>query len=229
MIVGQLQSRLQRQYDLAFPYEVVQFVSHDEQLARQLSQQGQAPDARSEHSRPHPEPECLFIQQGGDTLEFTLYLDKTVMAAVSRHQETDQHTASADTTASLDNLCTVMEGVSHAVCLLWHAHHERQIRPVDLELQAEIDKFLLLLTSSERCLDRRQLHQQLFHQCRYVSEPGSELHARYRRANDFAADYCRWLVTQFIDNLDTSGLKTELARFYRLSGQAKFDRIQRLH
>ena len=214
MLVDTLQATLQSHYDLAFPYAVKQFVSHDSDLAEHLAN-GEIND------------EALLVRQSSDTLEFTLYLDNSVLTQASRGSS--EQSATASSLDSLDSLCTVVEGVSHAVCLLWHAHHDRQLRALDLELQAEIDKYLVLMGTVSNTSERSELHRRLFEQIRYIAPEGTALHERYRKASDSAASYCKWLTSTFVDQPDARGLSSELARFYRLSGTAKFQRIQRVH
>lgn len=227
MLIAHLQDLLQRQYDLKLPYEVSQFVSHDAELARELSNRVDNQLSKEPHDGGNGiKAEELFILQDEDSLAFTLYLDESILASFTQQRDAHQD---APPEASMDDLCSVVEGVSHAVCLLWHAHHERQIRPVDLELQAEIDKFMLMRGSLNMTENSEQLHQQLFSSIHYSSAPGSALRERYQRANDSAANYCRWLIDRFMDGTDSIGLHHELARFYRLSGAAKFDHINRLH
>lgn len=232
MLLTSLQSQLEQHYDLKLPYEVSHFVSHDPEVAYSLAKQAQYAGTSTANEEITLEDETLFISQTGDSLEFTVYLDAALLGSAEVNADPiipDAHPCISTTVHSLDNLCSIVEGVSHAVCLLWHAHHERQIRPVDLELQADIDKFLILLDANATRCDTKQLHENLFARVRYLAEPGSELHHRYQLANESAAHYCSWLCNQYIDSLDVNGLKHELARFYRLSGTAKFERIKRLH
>lgn len=230
MLVENLQNSLQKQYDLAIPYEVKQFVSHDALLARNLAgSDRQAGDGHSEDDACMME-ETVFICQSGDTLEFTVYLDHEVLDIASETTRTDSqgrlHTYEQHT---IDSLCTVVEGVSHAVCLLWHAHHDRQLRALDLELQAEVDKYMLLMACNPDDHSRGRLHRQLFDNARFTAPMDSELYQRYKAASDGAASYCEWLMQAFPGPADQLGLSQELARFYRLSGSAKFEHIRRLH
>ncbi len=214
MLIDTLQATLQSRYDLAIPYMVNQFVSHDSDLAEDLANDEIIDEA-------------LLVRQSSDTLEFTLYLDKSVLTHAGLCSA--NQSATIDGLNSLDNLCTVVEGVSHAVCLLWHAHHDRQLRPLDLELQAEIDKYLVLMNTMSKMSERNELHRRLFEQAHYIAPKDSELYKRYRTANDSAASYCAWLTHTFVDQPDPGGLSSELARFYRLSGTAKFQHILRVH
>lgn len=228
MILSHLQERIESQYDLEIPYDVAAFVSHDIDVARTLASVGQC----NEQTNTSTELEEVFIRQDNETLELTLYLDKDLVQTVDpacNVYSIDLKDSELTSGPSVDDICTVVEGVSHAVCLLWHAHNDRQIRPVDLELQAEIDKFTLLLNDSEKPSQHRQLHYQLFRRCEFTAAPGSAMRERYRVANDLAAHYCHWLADTFIESANSPGLDTELARFYRLSGTAKFEYIRRLH
>jgi hypothetical protein len=172
------------------------------------------------------------VRQDADTLEFTLYLDQELVEAFDSDLSAQDNHRQGTTAAqypTLDDICTLVEGVSHAVCLLWHAHHDRQVRPVDLELQAEIDKFTLLLDASSHPAQHMRWHHQLFARWQLASNGSSVFQERYRVANELASRYCHWLVDEFIDPSNRAGLDTELARFYRLSGNAKFEHIKRLH
>lgn len=213
MLLTDLQRKIESRYDLSIPYCIEQFVSSDRAVADRLADEH---EQVGQH-RPVVDEEVVFIQQQDDSLEFTLYVDEALLASVDGSR------------SNLDGLCTIVEGASHAVCLLWHAHHDRQIRPIDLELQAEIDKYVILLENHSCKLERRDLHQRLFSNSTLIPEQGSVLHERYRTASKLASEYCHWLDCHLMEQGDSAALHQELARFYRLSGQAKFDRIKRLH
>ncbi|MFK7861761.1 MAG: hypothetical protein AB8B64_23295 [Granulosicoccus sp.] len=213
MLLAQLQSSIESRYDLDIPYRIEHFVSCDRALADRLA------DEQADEGQPRPDvdEEVVFIHQHEGSLEFTVYVDEGLLSAVDESQ------------SDLDGLCTVVEGASHAVCLLWHAHHERQVRPVDLELQAEIDKFMILTDGRSCTVERRDVHRRLFDNSQLIPAEGSVLHERYRTASKLASQYCHWLDARFIEDGDQASLHQELARFYRLSGRAKFDHIRRLH
>lgn len=226
MILKQLQGKLESQYDLDIPYDVTRFVSYDAEIARALSESAGDGNAHEQDM----DIEVVFVQQNDDTLEFTLYLNETLVESMEQFQNRETGEQNSNVTASapsVDDVCTVVEGVSHAVCLLWHAHNDRQIRPVDLELQAEVDKFMLLLNQQK--IQPKQLHRQLFSDCRLTPAHGGPVFERYKTANNLAARYCAWLADSFIESDDTAGMARELARFYRRSGQAKFEYINDLH
>ena len=212
MLLSQLQNGIERRYDLRIPYAVQQFVCHDEAMLEQLTGNRDEPD------------EVLLIQQAHDSLEFTLYLATEILERAENALSSGEINGD-----DLDSVCTVVEGVSHAVCLLWHAHHDRQLRPLDLELQAEVDKFVLLSSLLKRPGDRRRLHSRLFKHIRFQPQPGSLLFHRYKTASDRAENYCHWLNTTYMNSGDEHGLATELARFYRMSGNDKLHYTRQIH
>lgn len=212
-VLADLQSKIESRYDLDIPYRIEQFFSSDKMIANRLADE----QARNGQQRPVVDEEVVFIHQAKNSFEFTVYVDEQLLAAVD------------DSQADLDGICTVVEGVSHAVCLLWHAHNDRQIRPIDLELQAEIDKYVILLENHSCKLERRYLHRCLFANSTLTPQLDKELRDRYSMASKLASEYCHWLGGHLMEVQDSAALRQELARFYRLSGQAKFDHIQRLH
>lgn len=213
MLLNQIQLQLQDRYDLDIPYCIEEFVSSDRRVAAQLADTHE----NTGLERPKVDEEVVFIEQHRDSLEFTVYFDEQLLESVAQSR------------SDLDGVCTVVEGASHAVCLLWHAHNDRQLRPVDLELQAEIDKFVVLMETITDSATRQALHRRLFSHSRILPDAGSALYERYKVANSLASDYCQWLSYRFIDGNNRAELNGELSRFYRLSGRAKFDYIQRLH
>lgn len=213
VLLNQIQTQLQDRYDLDIPYCIEEFVSSDRFVASQLA------DVQENEGleRPAIDEEVVFIEQSSDSLEFTVYFDEQLLESVAQAR------------SDLDGVCTVVEGASHAVCLLWHAHNDRQLRPVDLELQAEIDKFVVLMEKITDPAARLGLHRHLFSTSRILPDSNTALYERYKVASSLASDYCQWLNQRFIDDNNQIELHGELSRFYRLSGRAKFDHIQRLH
>jgi hypothetical protein len=51
---------------------------------------------------------------------------------------------------NLADLCLLIEGVSHFLGVAWHATQERPVTCLELELQAEIDKYVLALLLAAR-------------------------------------------------------------------------------
>lgn len=93
---------------------------------------------------------------------------------------------------TLDGLLQVVEGVSHFLYVAERARRERRVTQLELELQAEVDKFVALwfLRGNQRL--RRSARDQLetlFGQVRYLHAADTEQGARYRLANRLAARF----------------------------------------
>lgn len=211
-ILTDLQGALQRRYDVTVPYCVSQFVSHDSNHLDQLT--GVSSDT----------PEMLLFQQNGDNLDITLFLDNKLL------QHIDDKRFRRDWNGSqFDNCCIVLEGVSHFLYLVWNAHYDRQVRLLDVELQAEIDKFVFTSMDTNKAACSHDLIERLFSNVRFRKDLSPDLHKRYQQANQMARVYCEWLSNNFALQMPNRNLTAELARFYRLSGTAKQSYIRKLH
>jgi hypothetical protein len=109
-----------------------------------------------------------------------------------------------------DVLAQVVEGVSHFVLLGERARMELPITELELELQAEVDKFVFFGWPFELCYESRQLHARLFSSTRYLDGPGTERGARYRLANRLAAKYTDALLRR----TPRAQVKCQLRRFF---------------
>jgi hypothetical protein len=116
----------------------------------------------------------------------------------------------------------LVEGVSHFVYIAERARTGLPATRLELELQAEVDKFVLLTlrrrpAHTSRC---RGLLDQLYAKVRFLDPPGSEAFDRYRLANDLAARF----VSRLLVRGGWNRVENELRRFYR-SGQAEKIRL----
>jgi hypothetical protein len=160
----------------------------------------------------------LVRQPAPDTLEVLVLLP----ASLQRHDSL--HEGDVD-----DDHLQLIEGVSHFVLLTERARTELPATQLELEIQAEVDKFALLAThhgssdphgphgphglSSQRA---RELHRWLFEGGQFLHGPDTVAGRRYRHANDVAARLCARLDL-FHDAPSSQAL---LRRFYRC-GQAE--------
>jgi len=120
-----------------------------------------------------------------------------------------------------DTWLQLAEGVSHFVYVANRARQELPSTHLELELQAEVDKFVLLVLEQQP-YDRGEafeVHSRLFERVRYLHEAGTELGDRYRTANDLAARFVRRLMTYGHETTHVA-----LRRFYR-AGQAEKIRL----
>jgi hypothetical protein len=114
----------------------------------------------------------------------------------------------------------VAEGVSHFIYLAERARMRLPVTQLELELQAEVDKFVLSLDlsteSAERVLGR------LFDSPHFLDPEGTEAGERYRLAHQLAARF----VSRVMGVNDRGRAQERLRSFYR-AGQTEKIRLAR--
>ena len=125
--------------------------------------------------------------------------------------------------ASLDPLCQIIEGVSHFVYIADRARVDREATQLELEMQAEVDKYVVL-ASAVKDLDVRAsatLRRRLFEEVSFADDAGSEAGERYRIANDLAHTFVRRLEHAFVARKRYPEMRDALRHFYRLGQEEK--------
>lgn len=166
--------------------------------------------------------EKLLVSEGEDGLDIALYIDQSVLDRLNRENPLSQvHDG------NLSDLWVLVEGVSHFVYLVWCAIRDREVTLLELELQAEIDKYIttLFLIQQQQGKTPGSLHYWLFERPSFDSRLARLELERYRQANRFAGKYCRNLETQFLKRGSRGGLFSELRHFYRLPHHGKIRHI----
>ncbi|GAO02819.1 hypothetical protein [Anaeromyxobacter sp. PSR-1] len=168
-------------------------------------------------------PEELLVLEEQDGVALGLYLADEVMRAAAA---ADPHDPRPRLTArgALGRLACAAEGVSHFVYLATRAAAGRPVSLLELEVQAEVDKFALLVLHLWRRGLRRMspaLRRRLFERVAYRAHLGAEELHRYREANRLGGGYARWLEGRYVEEADVDGLLRELRRSYRLGGGEK--------
>lgn len=215
MMMQALQNLLAGIYDVPLTHNVAEFL---------LTDRSRLPPAL----RASRADEQVLVAEDGGTLWITLFLEPGVL----------QRLASADPLEALHagNLAdywTVLEGVSHFVCLAWHATYDRPVTLLELELQGEIDKYvcsLWLLREQDPKRFPAELHQILFEHARVDAALAGDRLGLYRQANSYAARFCRQLARTLRPTGPAAHAAAiaELRRFYRLSRERKFRHIERM-
>jgi hypothetical protein len=182
--------------------------------------------ARAAGRAPQAPEELLVLEEDGE-LSLGLFLDDDVIAAAGfadPHDPRPRLTARA----SLRGLACAAEGVSHFVYVATRAEAGRAVSLLELEVQAEVDKFVLLLLHLWRRGLRRMsaaLRSRLFDRVRYHAHLGREELERYQEANRLGGGYARWLEDRFVEDADIDGLLREVRQTYRLGGATKLGHI----
>ncbi|HEX6997585.1 MAG TPA: hypothetical protein VF322_05540 [Gammaproteobacteria bacterium] len=210
-MLADLQDLLKSIYALEMSHDINDFLVTDREVAEELDAGGRDIE------------EKLLIAENGDEAEVSLYLARELVARLRRR----------DPRARLDgeNLAdfwTVCEGVSHFIYYAWNAAADRPVTLLEMELQAEVDKFVATAALLDRQGERlpRGLHHWLFEMPRFDGRlSGAELE-RYRRANRYAGKFCRALAARLAAGTRGEDLVRELRHFYRLTQPAKIEYIE---
>lgn len=162
-------------------------------------------------------PEELLVVERDDGLEIGLFVDEHVTSVL----------AASDgrwTAARLAAHCQAIEGVSHFLYLTHRARLPRPVSQLELELQAEIDKFasvVLHLWDDGRREAAKALIERLFERVSYRADLTAEQRARYEKANFLARLYCRFLDGRYLVRGRIDALLADLRRMYRLGAGEK--------
>jgi len=135
-----------------------------------------------------------------------------------------QDAGNTDESIHFDDLCQVVEGVSHFVLIAERARCDLPVTQLELELQAEIDKFVLLGVDTKVPLARGELmalRAGLFDSVRFLHAAGTEQGERYRVANRTAAQLAARIDARYLKQARFAALQRELRRFYRAGQAAK--------
>ncbi|MGH8247978.1 MAG: hypothetical protein ACREUU_16270 [Gammaproteobacteria bacterium] len=160
--------------------------------------------------------EKLLIKEDADGVRLSLYLDRAVVDNLGKGPG-----AGAE---SLQDFCLALEGVSHFLYLSWNATHDRSVTLLEMELQAEVDKFVVLSRYFEEHAETSpggRLMRMLFQSVCFAPGLGEAEQRRYRRANRYAEQYCRRLEAGFLKSGNRKELLNDLRRFYRLPQREK--------
>lgn len=212
----QLQRHLTELYRLPRGEDVRAFVC-DATLARQLA--GEDAVSRGE---------ALLVLEDDAGSFVGLYLDDGALA------RSRSPSSWLEDEGSLPSSCLVAEGVSHFVMVQYRAAQEIPVSELELELQAEVDKWALGAlgpTRSPRALEgfgagliqhrSRQMRRRLFSHAQLIDDADSERGERYQRAIDLAQRYTAHLEATALFRGDAAALSRELCAFYRMVGARK--------
>lgn len=210
--VERLQRHLERIYEVPVEHRAADFLITDRDLARRLDRS----------ARPRDLPEKLLVREEDGEMELALYLDAGVLDRLAGDDPLERLHED-----NLQDFVLALEGVSHFLYLVWSAGHRKDVSLLELELQAEVDKYvsaLTLLARQGRGRVPRRLHGRLFDNPDFDTDLDEEGRERYRHAHRWAGRYCLGLERRHLGRRPSGGLLTELRRFYRLPRQMKIAR-----
>ena len=207
-ILSYLQTLLKHIYGLDVEEDVQNFVFTDEKILAALS------DGRHWTSK----RENLLIATSEDELGLSLFLEDDLLSRLKQMDPTNNlHEG------NMNDFWAVLEGVSHFLYVVQRASGKRTFSLLELELQAEVDKYIgsvYLARQQENRILGRNLHRLLFDATDFENELNESTRKRYQDANYYASRYC-WQLQQSYFNGAGAKVVQELRHFYRLPHQAK--------
>jgi hypothetical protein len=211
MPLATLQSCLTDLYGLELGIRIDDFLITDRKLARCL---GGAKRERDEE---------LLIVEDDEGASVSLFLEQEL---IDRLERDDPVTALSHN--NLADFLVALEGISHFTYFAFKAGKDECVSLLELELQAEVDKFVAAALLLARQYDRLpgRLHEWLFSAPRLHADLSDEEVERYDRANVYAARYCQRLWPSLVSDSSGEVLRRELRHFYRLPRQHKIGHIE---
>lgn len=211
MILRRMQALLARLYDAHVAHDPEEFLISDRRQLEKILGVASA-DAGDER---------VFIEEGPDGVRVGLFIDRDVLERLARKDPLE-----ALDEANLQDFCTALEGVSHFHYLLWSLGQGRGVSLLELELQAEVDKYASALTLLTRQRDGeypRSLHAAMFDRVRFDPQLDASARERYEAANRHAARYCKELDEKYLRRRRSrpEAWVWELRRFFRFPHQQK--------
>lgn len=166
------------------------------------------------------EREALLVKQAADGA-----VEMALRVAPLARREFD-----LATDKDLDPLCQLIEGVSHFVYLADRATRDRATTQLELEVQAEVDKYVVLVASvsggaqtagHEAPAASARLRERLFSRVSFLHDVASEEGRRYRLANDAAQRFTGRLEREFLARNRYGEMRAELRRFFQMGQEDK--------
>ncbi len=214
MILRQLQELIGSIYDVAVTHDVYDFLVTDR-------------DNLPPAARCGTTDEQLIVAQDEDAVGVSLYLDP---ALLDRLRNADPMIRLDE--ANVADYWTALEGVSHFLYFAWNTGHDRPVTLLELELQAEIDKYVASYLLLKRQFPGRfpaELLRLLFERTRIDPQLAMGRESLYRAASRHAEKFCRRLDRSLRGSRREfeHEVLAELRRFYRLSDARKVAHIER--
>jgi hypothetical protein len=169
--------------------------------------------------------EQLLIRRDDDGLQLGLFVDERTLENLAMRDPRRRLDAQ-----NLQDFLLAVEGVSHFVYLVHRARQDRPVSAVELELQAEVDKYLvaLLVSWNQTGEPPSDLRERLFANIRFAGDLSREERERYELANSAADEYAASLEQRFVRTHAVDDMLGEVRRFYRKGLAEKLEYITQL-
>jgi hypothetical protein len=218
MILTTVQQQFECLYQLPQHRTIEDFLINQEMLITLQAgwRQGPAPD------------QCrgmLLLSPQHDALGVAVYLDDRVLNNLAVHDPRSGLHAN-----NLHDFCTMVEEVSHFLYVTWKAGNNRQMTRLELELQAEVDKFIFCSFYGAHQHNPGSgipLKELLFETFTLQPHLPHESRKRYLTASKLALHYCHFLERRYMGKALLRRMLGEIRQFYRFGQADKISHINR--
>lgn len=122
----------------------------------------------------------------------------------------------------------VIEEVSHVLYTVFKAINNVQISPLELEVQAEIDRYsVLALRMLNKGKNPSRLLGLLFNNLDIISELSKDEYLRYKTAREIAGHFVKNSLHQNLLEANYKKALKDLRRIYRLTGSKKLEELKK--
>jgi hypothetical protein len=218
MLLSRLQHFIGDIYDVSVAHDVYDFLVTDRQRLPRSAQGGRADE------------ELIVAQgmEGSDEVALALYLDPQLLQRLADADPLERLHA-----GNVGDWWTALEGVSHFLYLAWNAGHDKPVSLLELEMQAEVDKYVAsywLLRRQSPGHFPAELRRLLFARTRVDPELAGTRAELYREASRYAERFCERLEQSLARRARAAdaGVLAQLRRFYRLTHARKRALIEQL-
>jgi hypothetical protein len=216
-LVDHLQAQLEATYDVRSGIKVSEFLID----RRGVEQLGGVVSAREE----------VFLVESADpgAVDLGLYLAPELFERL-RGKDPRQRSGLGLVTEELPAFSPMAEGVSHVLYLSRCADAGRPVSKLELEVQAEIDKFAvsaLHLWGRGLKASVHELWERLFLNVRVLPGLTADEEDRYGAAGALGGRYARHLVDRYVKAGHLDGFLRDLRAMYRLLGGEKLQALAR--
>lgn len=211
-MLAELQSYIANIYDADCGHRLQDFLITDRALANILGRK----------TLPANVEESVLVADDGDGIALSVFLDEALLARLDKSDPLKSLRAD-----ELADLTVVLEGISHFNYISWCASNDKLVTLLELELQAEIDKFVTTAMLAEEQQDfslLRNLHKLLFDNFVFQPSLDRDERERYEVANSYAARFCR----ELLQRVSRDDGNEQLREFYRLTQPDKISYIHTL-
>jgi hypothetical protein len=218
MLVTIVQQQFQNIYQLPHDLSIEDFLINQEAL--ETVQEKQCALLSTAHHRGF-----MLLFSEGNELHVGIYLHNQLLDNLRKHNPLfGLHEK------NIGDFCIMIEEVSHFLYTTWRAQHDIRMTKLEIELQAEVDKFVLCSlyrAQHPESLDRLPLIELLFESYHFEKNLPEESQQRYHTASRLASHYCHFLNRHFINDNHIPQMIKEIRQFYRYSQTDKISHINR--